>query len=217
MTTAEIQDPGAGPRPDELHKTDEREELRAQRPARDEPRAQRPPHDGAESRAPGRPPEPWAMEDEPRAIERRHDPSEPDIFLDVPIVKVDEISLDVENLSAQVSLAARVGNLVQLNVGAEAHVGHLNLTIKGVEAKAVLEVYLEKVYAILARTMTTLDRNPELLAKLLEPVGQAVAAVGRTAEKTVPQLGQSLGNTVERTVPQLGHSLGNTVEKTVPE
>lgn len=35
----------------------------------------------------------------------------------------------------------------------------------------MLKVRLEKVYAILDRTLTTLDKNPELIGKVLQPVG----------------------------------------------
>lgn len=144
--------------------------------------------------------------------------TEPDVFLDVPEVKVEEITLEVHELRAHVSVNAKVGNLVQLNVGADAELGELKLTIKGVEAQAQLKVRLQKVYAILARTLTTLDRNPQLLEKVLAPVGEAVGELGRsvggTVEKTVPQLGQSVGSTVEKTVPALGQSVGDTVEQT---
>lgn len=144
------------------------------------------------------------------------DTGEPDVLLDVPVVKVDEIRLKVENLRARVSLLARVGNLVTLDVGAEADLGSLDLDIKGVEAQAVLKVRLQKVYAILSRTLTTIDRTPELLTNLLEPVGETIGALGKTVEKAVPALGESVGRTVEQTVPGLGETLGRTVEKTVP-
>jgi hypothetical protein len=41
----------------------------------------------------------------------------PDVFLDVPELSVDLISLVVEDLAAHVSLSANVANLVTLNAG----------------------------------------------------------------------------------------------------
>lgn len=148
---------------------------------------------------------------------------EPDVLLHVPQLSVDEISLEVDDLEARVSLHAAVGNLVALDVGADVHIGQVKLGIKGVEAQALLKVRLEKVYAILERTLATIDKNPEILASLLKPVGEAVGAVGRTVEQTVPELGESVGRTVEQTVPAVGQSaasaiqsLGETVEQAAP-
>ena len=145
---------------------------------------------------------------------------EPDVYLHVPVLKVDEISLEVDDLDAHVSVNAMVLKLVQLNVGADAHLGRLNLTIKGVDAKALLKVRLEKVYAILARTLTTLDRNPQILEKLLAPIGGAVGEIGKGLHQTLPQVGAG----VEKTLPQVGHGVeqtlpqvGHGVEQTLPQ
>ncbi|MGN6108266.1 MAG: hypothetical protein ACTHU0_24380 [Kofleriaceae bacterium] len=148
-----------------------------------------------------------------QAMELPGDTGEPDVLLDVPVVKVEEISLEVDDLEARVSLTAHVGNLVALDVGAEAYLGKLNLKLKGVEAKALLKVRLQKVYAILARTLTTIDHHPEILTKVLGPAGEAVGSLGKTVEKAVP----SLGKTVEKAVPQVGEAVRGAAEKTAPE
>ena len=44
----------------------------------------------------------------------------PDVYLDVPVLEVDEIDLEVEDLRAHVSLQAEVLDLVKLNVGVDA-------------------------------------------------------------------------------------------------
>jgi hypothetical protein len=116
-------------------------------------------------------------------------------MLDVPEVKVEEISIEVEDLEAHVSLKAKVGHMVKLEVGADVHLGHLNLTIKGVEARAKLEVRLEKVYAILARTLATLDRNPELIDKALQPVDEAA---GQIEQKLSKRFGGGDGESKEK-------------------
>src|SRR4051812_48065108 len=55
----------------------------------------------------------------------------PDVYLNVPLLNVQEISLEVENLEAHVSLNAGVLDLLKLNVGADVALGKVNLEIKG--------------------------------------------------------------------------------------
>jgi hypothetical protein len=218
MTTSTTEEDVTATRRDEQKSNARETEQRADAQRADE--KQRP--DGLRGRdqkaqKPGERSEQTAENADDQAMQLLSDSGEPDVLLDIPVVKVAEISLHVEDLRARVSLSARVGNLVALDVGAEAFLGRLDLTIKGVEAQALLKVRLQKVYALLARTLETIDRNPELLANLLKPVGEAVGAIGRTVEQTVPPLGQAVGSTVEKTVPQVGKAVGDTVEKTVPQ
>jgi hypothetical protein len=49
----------------------------------------------------------------------RRSGDEPDVLLDVPKLTVEEISLEVDNLHAQIALEARLADLVQLRVGAD--------------------------------------------------------------------------------------------------
>src|SRR5215213_7221130 len=102
------------------------------------------------------------------------DPSEipegPDVLVDVPVVKVDEIDFELDDLHAQVAVLAEVRDILQLSVGADVRLGKVELKIEGVEAQALLKARLDNVTAILARVLTTLDRNPELL----ESIGRAV-------------------------------------------
>src|SRR5687768_17269273 len=59
------------------------------------------------------------QEYEDYAIVSREDTGEePDVLLDVPVVKVDEINFELEDLRARVSLQAEVLDLLQLSVGA---------------------------------------------------------------------------------------------------
>jgi hypothetical protein len=126
-------------------------------------------------------------------------PDGPDVLIDVPVVKVDEIDLEVEDLHAQVAVLAEVRDLVQLSVGADARLGKVELKIEGVEAQALLKVRLDNVGAILERVLTSLDRNPELL----ESVGHAVEDVGGGA-------GDMLGETGEA-VEDVGEGAGGAV------
>jgi hypothetical protein len=100
---------------------------------------------------------------------------EPDVLLDVSELRVDEISLEVQDLTAHVSLEANVLDLLKLHVGVDATLGGVNLTIKGVEAKVLLKVRLDNVARIIDRVFDTIDNNPEIIPVLAGQVGQAVA------------------------------------------
>jgi hypothetical protein len=139
------------------------------------------------------------------------DPAEigdqPDVLLDIPAVKVDEIEVDVEQLDARVALQAEAVNLVRLAVGVHAHLGQVKLQIKGVEAQALLKTRLHHVTGIVERVVTSLDRNPELIESLgrsveevgsgtgeaLADTGEAVEEVGEGAGGAVGELGQGVG------------------------
>ena len=106
---------------------------------------------------------------------------DPDVLFDVPNLSVDEITLEVENLRAKVSLDARLANLLQLTTGADVGIDKVKLTIKGVRAEVLLKVRLDNVARIIDRTLTTIDRNPEILMKLLDSVDKTVGTVGNVA------------------------------------
>lgn len=120
---------------------------------------------------------------------------EPDVLLDVPQLKVDEIGLEVEGLEACVSLDAGVGDLVRLAVGADVKLGKVKLDIKGVEAQALLKVRLEKVLAILDRALTTIDGNPEVLRSLTRTVGDTMDRTGGFARQALGE-GGAVGDAV---------------------
>ncbi|HET8565761.1 MAG TPA: E3 binding domain-containing protein [Solirubrobacterales bacterium] len=132
------------------------------------------------------------------------DTDEPDVIVDVPVVKVDEIHFELDDLMARVSLHAEVLDLVKLSVGVHAELGKVELNIKGIEAQALMRARLDHVTAIIDRVLTTLDRNPEVLqsiAQALKPVtegaGKAVGEVGEGANKAVGQIGEGAGSAVE--------------------
>src|SRR4051794_21128611 len=143
------------------------------------------------------------------------DTDEPDVIVDVPIVKVDEIHFELDDLMARVSLHAEVLDLVKLSVGVHVELGKVELNIKGVEAQALMRARLDHVTAIIDRVLTTLDRNPEVLqniAKALQPVtegaGKAVGEVGEGANKAVGQIGEGAGSAVE----DVGEGAGGAAE-----
>jgi hypothetical protein len=55
----------------------------------------------------------------------------PDVWLNVPDLSVQEISLLVEDLQAHVSISATVANLVSINAGVDVSIDKVNLTILG--------------------------------------------------------------------------------------
>jgi hypothetical protein len=137
-------------------------------------------------------------------------PDGPDVLVDVPVVKVDNIDIEVDDLCAQVALTAEVRDLVEISVGAEATLGKVELKIEGVEAQALLTARLDNVRAILARVLTSLDRNPELL----ESVGRAVQDVGGGAGQMLSETGEAVedvGPGAGQALPQLGQGAGQAV------
>ncbi|OLT48550.1 hypothetical protein BJF85_12105 [Saccharomonospora sp. CUA-673] len=143
----------------------------------------------------------------------------PDVYLDVPQVKVDEISLEVENLRAKVSLQAEVLDLLKLNVGVDAELGRVALQITGVEAQAQLTVRLDNVAGILARVLATIDRNPQILEHLTQGLGRAAEEVGQGAGSAVRNIGEGTGDAVDNVgsgageaVREVGSGAGSAVE-----
>ena len=96
-------------------------------------------------------------------LRRRGRDGEPDVLLDVSELRVEEISLEVEDLTAHVSLEVGVLDLLKLHVGVDATLGGVQLTIKGVEAKVLLKVRLDNVARIIDRVFDTIDNNPEIV------------------------------------------------------
>lgn len=122
----------------------------------------------------------------------------PDVYLNVPKLKVGSISLEVDNLQAHVSLQASIASLVTLNAGVDVSIGKVNLTITGVHAQLALIARLDNVARIVNRTLDTLDRNPNLLSNLVAAVGQAVHQIAAFVLN---------GNAVVQLVDQAGNIL----------
>ena len=124
--------------------------------------------------------------------------AEPDVLLDVPQLRVEEITLDVEDLHAHVSVQADVLNLLRLSIGADVQLGGVHLDIKGVEAQVLLKVRLEKIAEIINRVLSTIDRNPEIVSQVIPPVA---AAAGEVAGATGGSVLDELTNAGETAVP----------------
>lgn len=156
--------------------------------------------------------DPALRDDEPdaaTALERRGGDDEPDVLLDVPELRVDEISLEVEDLRARVALQADVLQLLKLHVGVEAELGRVQLTIKGVEAQALLKVRLDNVARIIDRVLTTIDNNPDIVERVIEQVGEATEEIGAGASQALGELGPGAGSAVEKVGKQAGTAVGD--------
>lgn len=157
--------------------------------------------------------------------------TEPDVLLDVPTLKVEEIHLEVEDLTARVSLQAEVLSLLKLHVGADVSLGHVSLEIKGVDAVAQLKVRLDQVEAIIDRVMTTIDNNPQILSDLSRGLGEAAGQIGQGAGEALEGAGEALGEVgsgagtavesvgggLQEATEDLGRSAGQTVEDVVED
>ena len=152
--------------------------------------------------------------------------SEPDVLLDVPVLKVDEIDLTVEGLRAHVAVLAELADLVKLSVGADVELDKVELTIKGVEAQVLLKVRLEQVRAILDKALTTIGENPEILQSLVQTVDRTLGEVGGAAREAVgeggavSQLAEGVGDAAGQAVGQVGqkaNEAGQTVQRVVEE
>ncbi|NYF58568.1 hypothetical protein [Micromonospora purpureochromogenes] len=159
--------------------------------------------------------------------------SDPDVVLQIPQVKVEQIYVEVDDLDASVSLRARLGSLLQLDVGVQAHLGTVKIDIKGVETEAMLEVRLEELRGILDSALRTIERNPQIIESVVKTVDTAVNQVGQTAQqvlgpqgplaRTLDHVGQTaqealgpngpLSQTLQQATQQVGQQLGQTTQQ----
>ena len=144
-------------------------------------------------------------------MKREDIPDGPDVLIDVPVVKVDVIDFELDDLRAQIAVRAEVKDMVQLSVGADVSLGKVELKIEGVEAQALLKARLDNVSAILERVALTLDRNPKLLAsvgKAVEDVGGGANQTLQGAGKAVEDVGEGAGGAVQDIGQGAGEGVG---------
>ena len=101
------------------------------------------------------------LEEEARAKAASEDDA--DVVLDVPVLNVEELDLEVEELRAHISARAELVGFLNINVGVDAYVDKVKLRIKGVEAQVQLKVKLERILGSIDRALQAVDNNPQLL------------------------------------------------------
>ncbi|MFD6568574.1 hypothetical protein [Micromonospora profundi] len=138
--------------------------------------------------------------------------SDPDVVLQIPQVKVEQVYVEVDDLDTSVSLRARLGSLLQLDVGVQAHLGTVKVDIKGVEAEAMLEVRLDELRGILDSALRTIERNPQIIGSLVKTVDNAVHQVGQTAQEALGPDGP-LSQTLQQATQQVGQQLGQATQQ----
>ncbi|MFI6267644.1 hypothetical protein [Micromonospora zamorensis] len=121
-----------------------------------------------------------------RGVDRNVESGDPDVLLDIPKVSVDSIRLAVDGLDADLSLRARVANLLQVDAGVRVHLNGGELDINGVHAEAQLRVRLEQLTRILGRALDTLDANPQIIEALARTAVTTVDDVNRSAQQLAP-------------------------------
>ena len=145
---------------------------------------------------------------------------EPDVLLDVPVLKVGAINLEVRGLRAHVAVLAELANLVNLSVGVDARLDEVKLTIEDVEAQALLKVRLEHVRAILEKALETIAENPQILESLSRTVDRTAEQVGGAAQEAmgeggaVSQVAGGVGDTT-RQVGEVAEQVGEGAQGAV--
>ncbi len=153
-------------------------------------------HDGSDGHDARRPdPAQRPDGDLDRVREARADAArdDPDVYLDVPTLKVDEVDLEVEDLRARVSLTAEVLDLLKLNVGVDVVLGKVKLDITDVEAQALLKVRLDHVAEIVGDVLRTIEHNPQIVEQVTRPLESTAQALEGGAGEAVGELARGTG------------------------
>jgi pyruvate/2-oxoglutarate dehydrogenase complex dihydrolipoamide acyltransferase (E2) component len=152
------------------------------------------------------------------AQDRGESAGDPDVQLDVPDLRVEEVDLEVGELRARVSLRAELADLVNIDVGLDVELGEVKLQVKGVEAQAQLKASLENVRTIFSEVLASLQHNPQFFRQALEPADQTDEAPEETGEIFALRFGgdeglQGVGpgptNAARRKAEELGVDLSN--------
>ena len=115
----------------------------------------------------------------------RHD--DPDVLLDVPVLNIEELDLEVEDLRAHVSARAQLADFVNISVGVDVYLDKVKLGIKGVEAQVQLKVRLERILGTIESALNAIEQNPGLLDSALREATQAAGEIEGSVVETPDQ------------------------------
>ena len=120
---------------------------------------------------------------------------DPDVLLDVPVLNVEELDLEVEDLRAHVSVRAQLADFVNINIGVDAYLDKVKLGMKGVEAQVQLKVKLERILGTIEQALNAIEQNPGLLDAVLreanQGAGEIEGAVGGSGEAAQDETGRA--------------------------
>jgi hypothetical protein len=150
----------------------------------------------------------------------------PTFMLDVPVLNIDELDLEVNELRAHVSSRAELANLVKINVGVDIYLDDVKLDIKGLEAQALLRVQLDRILGTLDRALEAINNNPQILSEVAQDLDSAVGGTGRGASQgaresepnadSAPQL-EDISGQVGETMQQTGDASDRVTDETADE
>jgi hypothetical protein len=86
-----------------------------------------------------------------------------DVFLNVPKLHVGSLSMDVENLKADMNLNANIGQVIEINAGVQISVRKVNLTLNDLDTQLQLIVRMEHLADIVNRVFNSIDLNPMIM------------------------------------------------------
>lgn len=109
---------------------------------------------------------------------------EPDVFLNAS-VSVEEINIEVDNLTAKINLDLQVLELLQFNAGVDLSIDKVQLLIQNVSAKVLLEARLENLVGMVDNVLESLDLNP-----IIATLGQGISDI---VNETTDAVGGVLG------------------------
>jgi hypothetical protein len=122
----------------------------------------------------------------------------PAFLLDVPVLKVDELDLEVDDLRAHISLRAELASFVKINVGVDLYLDKVKLDIKGLEAQALLKINLDKALGTLDRALESINMNPQILNEVVQDVNPAAGGAAGDASQSTRESEPDVGS-----MPQL--------------
>lgn len=128
----------------------------------------------------------------------------PDVMLRIPELHVGRIQLDVDDIRAEINLAAEVAGLVEINAGVQVGIKKVNITIANVDAELELDVRLGNLVGIVSRTLKSLDLNP-LLVNVLDTTAALVTSVVGSVDGLLGSVTNTDGDPVRVVIDNLGN------------
>ena len=114
--------------------------------------------------------------------------ADPGILADVP-----RLSLDIENLKLNVSVDARIAELLNLSLVVDTELGKTDIDLKDLDAQVAAILRLDNVRAIVERVVDMIERNPHLITETLSRVGGSLEGVGKAADGALNRSGRAPG------------------------